>query len=471
MSKILIVDDDIASCRTIQLHLGAQGHEVHIAHSAEEGTKAASCARPDLIILDIRMPGMSGLDVLPTWKQDFPDTHVIMITAFHDMESTIQAMQRGADDYIQKPIDIGELDTAVARALAHAHSDTGEMVVTRPDGGTPRRDTIVGRSRIMKEVFKTIGLVAPSMATVLITGESGTGKELVARAIHRAGYNPAGALVAVNCAAMVETLLESDMFGHEKGAFTGAVAHQAGKFALADQGTLFLDEISELSPVMQAKLLRVLQEKEYTPLGAREARRTNARVIAATNVDLRECVDDGGFREDLYYRLQVVNIHLPPLRERKDDIPDLIQALLTRINAEMRRSVSKIAADVMAYLQSYDWPGNIRELENVLMKAVALCPSDIITVDLLPESMRDAPLSIQEERPVSQLRLQEVIKRHTQLVLETNRWHKGQACKILGVSRPRLRRMIQQYGLIFPAGSSDNAPDDPDASDSDDQPA
>lgn len=465
MPKILIVDDDIAICRTLQLHLRGHGHEVQAAHSAEEGIKAAEHFGPGLIILDIHMPGMSGLEVLPMFKQNFSGTHVIMITAFHDMDSTIQAMRRGADDYIQKPIDIGELDAAVARALAYAHSNTDELVVTRQDGGAPRRDTIVGRSRIMKDVFKTIGLVAPSMATVLITGESGTGKELVARAIHRASHNPDGPFVAVNCAAMVETLLESDMFGHEKGAFTGAVSRQIGKFALADQGTLFLDEISELSLVMQAKLLRVLQEKEYTPLGAREPRSTKARVIAATNVDLRECVNDDTFREDLYYRLQVVNIHLPPLRERKEDISDLVRALLARINADMRRSVSKVAADVMAQLQSYDWPGNIRELENVLMKAVALCSADMITGDLLPESIRDTCLSTQEGRPTSQLSLREVVKAHTRAVLEANRWHRGQACQILGISRPRLRRMIQQYGLIPSAGSVDDLDDEPDTGD------
>jgi transcriptional regulator with GAF, ATPase, and Fis domain len=224
---------------------------------------------------------------------------------------------------------------------------------------------MVGQSRAMKEIFKTIGLVAKSPATVLITGESGTGKELVAKAIHRSGNNPDGPFVVVNCAAIVETLLESDMFGHEKGAFTGAVSRQVGKFTLANNGTIFLDEIGELSPVMQAKLLRVIQHKEFNPLGAAQVQSTNARIIAATNVNLQEKVNQGGFREDLFYRLQVVNIHLPPLRERKEDILGLIQALLGRINDELNRKVSQITSDALECLQSYDWPGNVRELQQL----------------------------------------------------------------------------------------------------------
>lgn len=446
--RILIVDDDEASCRTIQLHLRSQGYDVALANSVNEGLQAAEQYIPDLIILDIRMPGKSGIEGLPEFKAATPNVHIIMITAFHDMDSTIQAMQQGAEDYIHKPIDIDELDKAVVRLL----STPKKSDVIRPNQDKKGYNTMVGRSYAMKEVFKTIGLVASKPVTVLISGESGTGKELVARAIHRTG-NPDGPFVAVNCAALVETLLESDMFGHEKGSFTGAINRQQGKFELANNGTIFLDEAGELSPLMQAKLLRVLQEKEYTPIGAKKSLRTNARVIAATNVNLAELVQDGGFREDLYYRLQVVNIHLPPLRERKEEIIDLVQALLARINHEMHRNVTQVSKDVIECMHNYNWPGNVRELENVLAKAVALCSGTIITRDLISqicEPQTNEGLETKTERPMSEWSLAEMEKMHIQRVLESTNWHKGQACEILGISRPRLRRMIKQFNLIVP---------------------
>ncbi len=454
MSTILIVDDDTASCRTLQLHFRTLGHETLIAHSVDEGLGHAAAASPDLIVLDIRMPGRSGLEGLPDFKKRYPGAGIIMITAFHDMESTIQAMQRGADDYIHKPIDIDELDGAVNRILANAN--TCEKKVQMPSG-KDEPPAMVGRSRKMKEIFKTIGLVADSPVTILLTGESGTGKELVARAIHRSSSRANGPFVAVNCAALVETLLESDLFGHEKGAFTGAVSNQPGKFALARGGTIFLDEIGETSPAIQAKLLRVLQEKEFTPLGAKKMETTDARVIAATNIDIEESVKSGHFREDLYYRLQVVNIHLPPLRERKEDLLDLVQALLARINREMHCNISGLTLEVMECFQRYDWPGNIRELENVLMKSAALCAGNTITPDLLPPPLRcckEKP-SLERNRPLWQLSLEEVEAIHVQRVLNACSWHKGQACEILGISRPRLRRMIQHHNLTPPAGTNE----------------
>lgn len=449
-NKILIVDDDVASCRTLQLHLSSQNYKVSLAHSVDEGMAAARRNTPNLVILDIRMPGKSGLDGLLEFKAAFPDTRIIMITAFHDMESTILAMQRGAEDYIHKPIDIDELDSVVQRLLLPRKD---KMVSSNESDGEPDYNTMVGRSRAMKEVFKTIGLVASNPVTVLITGESGTGKELVARAIHRASANPDKPFVAVNCAALVETLIESDMFGHEKGAFTGAVNRQQGKFALASDGTLFLDEIGELSQTMQAKLLRVLQEKEYTPLGAKAPLRTNARIIAATNVNLAERVQEGRFREDLYYRLCVVNIHIPPLRDRKEDIVSLVQALLTRINGQMNKHVNHVPMDVLQCMQAYSWPGNVRELENVLAKAIAMCPGDTITPDLVGSiiSCEVSDTTI-DDSTLSEWSLEQVEKSHIKRVLDANNWHKGKACEILGISRPRLRRMIKQYDLTSASG-------------------
>mgnify|MGYP001818292699 CR=1 FL=1 len=462
MSRILIVDDDIASCRTLQLHLQTQGHRVNTAHSVDEGLHSAQRDTPELIILDIRMPGKSGLQGLPEFKAACSSSRIIMITAFHDMESTIEAMQKGADDYIHKPIDIDELEAAIVK-LSSSQDESDALVAAEAIQRGSNPLTMVGRSRAMKEVFKTIGLVAKSPATVLLTGDSGTGKELVARAIHRASGNPNGPFIAVNCAALVETLLESDMFGHEKGAFTGAVNRQEGKFFLARGGTIFLAVVGELSPSMPAKRLRVLQSKDFTPLGAKSPQTTEARASTATKRDLSEQVRGGHFREDLYYRLQVVNIHLPPLRERKEDLMDLIQTLLGRINKELRRNVSHITKDVIECLEAYDWPGNIRELENLLIKCVALSPGDTLTRDLLPDYICSCAMSVDPKitfggKPIEQWSLEEMEEAHVLRVLDATGWHKGQACEILGVSRPRLRRMINQYGLIAPSGAVEDDP-------------
>jgi DNA-binding NtrC family response regulator len=449
MARILIVDDDFASCRTLQLHLSVLGHEVEIAHSVDEGLLSSQQFHPEVIVLDIRMPGKSGLEGLPEFKASLPGVRIIMITAFHDMESTIEAMQQGADDYIHKPIDLDEFDAAIDKIVLNGE---GELVDTA--GERLSSLSMVGHSRAMKEIFKTIGMVAKSPATVLITGESGTGKELVARAIHRSGDKPEGPFVVVNCAAIVETLLESDMFGHEKGAFTGAVSRQVGKFTLAENGTIFLDEVGELSLVMQAKLLRVIQHKEFTPLGAKQTHTTNARIIAATNVNLSDEVKQGNFREDLFYRLQVVNIHLPPLRERKEDILGLVQALLGRINSELNRKVTHITADALGRLQAYDWPGNVRELENALMKAVAMCPTESLSIDLLPAEISGMNSSGEQQPPTvtGAISLQSMEKAHIKYVLDLVGWHRGRACEILEISRPRLRRMMAQYDLSPPPG-------------------
>ena len=466
MAKILIIDDDQASCRTLQLHLRAQGYLVDVAHSVEDGLQHVADNTPELLILDIRMPGQSGLEGLPRFKHLYPQLHVIMITAFHDMESTIEAMQKGANDYIHKPVDIDELDAAIDKCLNREEQNDQLQIESRP-GTTPSSLNMVGRGRAMKEIFKTIGMVAKSPATVLVTGESGTGKELVAQAIHRVSGRPGMPFIVVNCAAVVDTLLESDMFGHEKGAFTGAVSRQVGKFALADRGAIFLDEVGEMSPMMQAKLLRVLQYKEFTPLGAKQSQSTHARIIAATNVDLAEKVAEGSFREDLYYRLQVINIHLPPLRERREDIPDLVKNLLERINQELKRNISHIGRNVLASLQAYDWPGNVRELENVLMKAVALSPSDSLSLDQLPEAIRHshpAPAAgaADPQECFEPISLAEMERRHVTRVLLATGWHKGRACEILDVSRPRLRRMIREYDIQPPPGISPTAVDEGD---------
>ena len=457
--KILVVDDDIANCRTLQFHLQSLGYTVETAHCVDEGLEIVEKFIPELIICDIKMPGKSGLDGLPEFKGLLPEVHVIMITAFHDMDTTIQAMQNGAEDYIHKPIDIDELNDCVDRVFSRLNTS---LINTKANNTHSTPYSMIGRSRAMKEIFKTIGLVASSPVTVLITGESGTGKELVARAVHQSGSNADGPFIAINCAALVETLLESDMFGHEKGAFTGATNKQPGKFALAENGTIFLDELGELSLTTQAKLLRVLQEKEYTPLGSKHSYKTNARVIAATNVNLAEKVKAGTFREDLYYRLKVVTISLPPLRERKEDILDLIQVLLGRINNQVHRNVTHVTEDVLSCFQQYDWPGNVREMENVLAKAVALCPGNTITHDLVSDICDFVYKKADSEniQNLATMSLEDVEKLHVKRVLHATNWHRGQTCDILKISRPKLRRMINKYGLIAPEGAHADDQDD-----------
>jgi len=388
MSCILIVDDDLAICRTLQLHLSSQNHDVVLAHDALSGLSDLERHCPDLVIMDIRMPGLSGLDVLPEMRARAPDIPVLMITAFHDMDTTISAMKHGAIDYIHKPLDINEMDTAIKHALGKSNTGNGEVRIGNQEITQPGANIMVGRSSAMRDIFKTIGLVAPKAVTILISGESGTGKELVARAIHAASTNPQGPFVAVNCAAIVDTLLETDLFGHEKGAFTGASNRHIGKFALAQNGTIFLDEIGELSALVQAKLLRVLQGGEVRPVGSNKTIKVDVRIVAATNEDLRAMCDEGSFRQDLYFRLNVISIALPPLRERTGDVQHLVRFIMKSVAEEMAFEVS-ITPEAVEALARWRWPGNVRELENELRRSIALSGGKV-TLEVLSDHVREA---------------------------------------------------------------------------------
>lgn len=448
MAHILLVDDDRAICRTLHLHFEQSSYDVTVAHTAEEGIRLVAARDVDLVITDLRLPGNDGMWLLSDIKARLPTLPVILITAFHDFETTVAAMQGGAIDYVPKPIDLDELDAAVDRALSRGRVTEG--LVIGPAGTSATQ--IVGQSSAMKEVFKNIGLVSQSRVTVLILGESGTGKELVARAIHDTSAERHLPFVAVNCAALVETLLESEMFGHERGAFTGAVTAHKGKIEQVGEGTLFLDEIAELSPPMQGKMLRILEEREYTPVGGSQIKKSRARFITATNVDLRDRVAKGQFREDLFYRLNVATVNLPPLRERPQDIPLLVEFLLRKVNKDLRKNIRRVSADVIAHLKGYGWPGNVRELENVLMKAAVLERGDILTADCLPPEIREnlpMPAGLFEsecDKPFCSLR--ELECEHIQRVLARTGWHKGKTCEILGISRPRLERRISEFGLM-----------------------
>ncbi|MBI5287315.1 MAG: sigma-54-dependent Fis family transcriptional regulator [Deltaproteobacteria bacterium] len=447
MKKILIIDDDKSICKTLGLYLSENGFEVSTVFTGSEGIKEVEDKLPRIVILDIRLPDMDGLVVLKKIKETNKDSRVIMITAFSDMETTINAMKQGAYEYIHKPIDIDEVDLAIRKAMDEK-SLAGET-----DGSLAppcvckecQTGNIIGKSKGMKEIFKTIGVVSEGKATVLIEGETGTGKELIAMAIHCNSREKDNSFVVVNCSAIVDTLLESELFGHEKGAFTGAISRKEGRFELAHGGTIFLDEIGEMSLNLQAKLLRVLQEKEFERVGGRERIKTDCRIIAATNKRLSDLIETGGFRKDLYYRLKVVTIEVPPLRERKEDIPLLVEHLLDKIALELHKRVTRIPPKVMDALIEYDWPGNVRELENVLTRAVVLSRGDVLNLDNLFEL--PVPRDVKGDDTTEIKSLKEVEKKHIYRVLQFTQWNKGEACKLLGITYPTLRQKIKEYGL------------------------
>jgi two-component system response regulator AtoC len=439
-SKLLIIDDEVNLGRELSYFFRNRGFETHNAFTAAEGIERYLEYRPGLVICDIRLPDGTGLDVLRRIREIDPGAHLIMITAYQDMDTTIQAMRSGAFDYIHKPFGPEELEIVVNKAQEYRELDRA-VPPLEGEPETPFRGVrLVGKSKAMLEIYKTIGIVSRSQTTLLITGESGTGKELIARAVHESG-SPDEPFVSVNCSAIVETLLESELFGHERGAFTGAASRKPGRVELAGKGTLFLDEIGDMSPPLQTKILRVLQEREFIRVGGTETLHTEARMIAATNRDLDELVAQERFREDLYYRLKVIQVRVPPLRDRREDIPLLVEHFLQKINREVHKEVFKVPPEIMARLSTYEWRGNVRELENVLTRAVVLSRGEVLELsELLGPQGGEATSSV--FRPLA-----EVEADHIRAVLDGVGWHQGKASAILGISRPTLRRKVRDYGL------------------------
>jgi DNA-binding NtrC family response regulator len=437
VARILIVDDDRSIRRTLEKFLGAEGYDVATAGDAPSAITAAN--DQDLMLLDLGLPGGSGFDVLSALgDRDNPPT-IVVVTARDDMQSTVKAIQLGAYEYLVKPVDIDRLRSVVKSALAsrEARAELVELAARGPEVGD-----ILGKSTAIRDVWKQIGAVSTTRAPVLIHGESGTGKELVAKAIHNASIDRDKPFVAVNCTALAPGVLESELFGHVKGAFTGAVADRPGRFEVAGKGTLFLDEIAEIPIDLQAKLLRVLQERTFERVGDAKPLALEARVIAATHRDLAHMVKQGTFREDLYYRLRVVEIHLPALRERATDIPILVEGLLAKINRDLDKDIRFVTPAALERLTSYAWPGNVRELENTLTRAVVLAKTDVLDETLLPLGT-NAPQA--EEGALATLR--EIERRHIARVLAHTEWNKRRACAILDISRPTLDRKIEEYGL------------------------
>ncbi|AFN74136.1 two component, sigma54 specific, transcriptional regulator, Fis family [Melioribacter roseus P3M-2] len=440
--KLLIIDDDDSIRQTLTNYFKKLGYGVLSARDGNEGLEIFEAGLPDLIISDIRMPGLSGIEFLQKAKETDSHAKIILITAHDDYKTTIEAMQKGAYDYFEKPLDIEKLKIAVERALESKQLSEriGSMIEKEAEEFKPEK-RLIGKSSSMKEIYKIIGQVSTNRVTVLIQGESGTGKELIAKSIHYSGITQNHPFVAVNCTAITESLLESELFGHEKGAFTGADRLKKGKFELAGEGTIFLDEISEMSPHLQVKLLRVLQEREFERVGGENLIPMKARIITATNRNLERLVKEGKFREDLYFRLKVVSIDAPPLRERKEDIPALVNYFLNKLNAELHKNVNKISAEAMEALTDYDWPGNVRELENTLMQAIVLSNDEVLHKEnlLIKTGLYDNPNKL--------ISLKEMEKKHIKFVLDRTGWDKPKAAEILGISLPTLYSKIENYGL------------------------
>lgn len=444
--RILVVDDDAPIRRTFDEHLSEAGYEVRTAADAEEALGILEEFDPALVVTDIRMPGMSGLDLLRRVRAA-SDADVAVITAYEEMKSAVEAMQAGAYDYLVKPLDLAAIEHLVERCLRDRTLRRRMNHFTAEAAGGHDLKTLVGRDPKMIEIYKLIGVLTQNRATILITGETGTGKERIARGIHFNSPHAEEPFIGINCTALPEHLLESELFGHVKGAFTGAVESRRGYFELAGSGTLLLDEIGDAPPELQSKLLRILEDQEFFPVGSERPRRTRARVMAASQRPLAELVRNGRFREDLHYRLKVVEIEVPPLRERKGDIPLLAEHFLSRIARELHTEVQGLSQEALNRLTSYNWPGNVRELEHALTRAVVLCRGKVIDAEHLPfEGMRPVQERGESFQP-SDDTLAAMEAAQVQRILRRTGGVKRQAAQILGISRSRLDRLIEAHGL------------------------
>jgi DNA-binding NtrC family response regulator len=448
--SILLVDDEDKLLKALGRALRDAGHEVHETSSPRQAQRLLAERPFDLFIVDNVMPEITGLDLIREYVAATPEgerAQVLMMTAHATVESAIEAMRLGALDYLQKPFEIDELLVVVRRALEHQRLRTEYRYLRNTEDEQYDHYGIIGRSRAMHEIIDRAERVAQSKSTVLIMGETGTGKELVARAIHNRSGQRDMPLIKVNCAAIPESLLESELFGHVRGAFTGATTTKKGKFALADGGTIFLDEIGTMSPALQSKLLRVLQEREFEPLGAERTERVDVRVIAATNRDLRQLVAEGKFQEDLFYRLNVIPIELPPLRERRDDIPALVDHFVKKHAQRTGRRIDRIDESVLEALQQYDWPGNVRELENTIERAVVLSPEPVITARAVSVAGAATP----QTSGLPSLRLRqniEWVERETiRRALDSSRGVKKDAAELMGISQRALSYYLAKYRI------------------------
>ena len=452
MEKILVIDDDRLSLKVIKEILGKLGYKMLEADNGENGLVLVRSEHPDLVITDFQMPGIDGLQVLSEIHKLDIGLPVILLTGYGDVVLTIKSIQLGAFDYLEKPIDPVQLKNVVQMALNSVRISNGLNEVKFEDASSEsmlENNILVGKTPQMKEIFKNIGRISLNKVNVLIQGETGTGKELIARLVHYSGITKDQPLVIVNCSALTETLLESELFGHVKGSFTGSIRDKKGKFELAGEGSIFLDEISEISLNTQVKLLRVIQELEFERVGGEEVIPMKARIIAATNKNLEALIKEGKFREDLYYRLKVFTIDLPPLRERKDDIRDLVIHFLHKLNKRFNRNVVKIGDGVIDVLKAHNWHGNVRELENTILQAIVMSKNDVLEVENITlinrynEKIEPAKQEIPQYRTIAELE-----KYHIKRILDEVNWNKLEASHILDITRPTLNAKIEKYNLV-----------------------
>lgn len=434
--RIMVVDDDTDALEVYRTRLNHAGFDVEIAESAEQALSRVKKFDPGMIVTDVRMSGMTGLELLNKIRDAMEGVYVVVMTGHDDMETAVTAMKSGAFDFLVKPVDPKALEVLAERCFRERDlslEDAGDQETEFTEGPL-ERSQLIGRDPQMVEIYKTIGVLARNRATVLIRGETGTGKEVIARAIHQHSAFSEEPFVAVNCTALTDTLLESELFGHTKGSFTGAISTRKGYFELAGEGTILLDEIGDTSPDFQTKLLRVLQERSFYPVGGEEPKTTHARVIAATHRPVEQLIKEGRFREDLYFRLKVVEILVPPLRDRPGDIPLIAGALLGRVREETHREVHRISDAAMESLLSYDWPGNIRELENALMRAAIVARGSVIGEDHLVLGDQSAP--------PDDLTLDLAITRHAERVLDQCKGDEAAAAGLLGITKKKLKDLL-----------------------------
>jgi len=451
-ARILVVDDERSMQEFLEIFFRSEGYDVVTAGDVESGKLHIEGDEFDVVITDMQMPDGTGLDILEAAQEHSTDTMIIMITAFASTESAIAAMKQGAHDYITKPFKVDEIRIVVEKALEKKLLASENRRLRTELRSQERDRSIIGNSPVMQRVFDLVHQVADTKATVMVTGESGTGKEMVARAIHQGGSRRDKPIVVVNCAAIPENLLESELFGHVKGAFTGAVQSKAGLFEVADHGTLFLDEVGELAPSLQVKLLRVIQERTFRRVGGTADQKADVRIVAATNRRLEEEVQAGRFREDLYYRLNVIEIRLPPLRDRQDDIARLVDHFMGKCSRELGKTVTCCSDEAMQKLMSYPFPGNVRELENIVERAVALSRSDTIELEGLPPTLLDPmPLARSARIPAAGVSLDEMMEEYERgLMLEALDRVGGvkkRAAQLLGISFRSFRYRCEKLGL------------------------
>jgi DNA-binding NtrC family response regulator len=447
MPAILIVEDEAKMRRLLELNLSEDGFTTFSAGDAESGLKLLRENSIDLVLTDLKLPGMNGLEFLQTIKRQNAALPVVVMTAFGSVETAVEAMKAGASDYVLKPFSLGEMRMVIHKELDVRNLREENRTLREALGKRYAHPNVVARSPKMQEVLATVERVAPTNATVLLGGESGVGKDLIARAIHEKSRRASGPFLKINSTAIPENLLESELFGFEKGAFTGAVASKPGKFELADKGTLFLDEIGDVPPVTQVKLLRVLQEREFERLGGTRTVKVDVRLIAATNRDLRAALEQGTFREDLYYRLNVVPIDIAPLRERKEDIPDLANLFISQFTGESGKPVEGITPEAMQILVNYHWPGNVRELQNIVERACALAKGSVLTPADIHLDTRPAKTANGGGFLPDGMTLEQWEDEMVQEALRRANGNKSQAARLLGLSRNALRYRLSKIGI------------------------